>query len=108
MAKIGSRIGQKIGQKIGEICLKLDILANKGDSCFTVTILCRIIIRMKFLFSNKLGDYSYSFQGFSELTSVTVTVSLFFYEKAVTGNNSPLKNFLQLQLHDSIVFELEM
>ena len=32
---------------------------------------------MKLLFSNYLGDYSYSLQGFSELIRITVTVSLF-------------------------------
>ena len=32
---------------------------------------------MKLLISNYLGDYSYSFQGSSELISITVTVSLF-------------------------------
>ena len=31
------------------------------------TILFKIITRMKFLFWNLLGDYSYSFQGSSEL-----------------------------------------
>ena len=41
-------------------------------------ILFKIITRMKLLFSNYLGDYSYSFQGLSELISITVRVSLFF------------------------------
>ena len=36
---------------------------------------------MKLLFSNYLGDYSYSFQGSSELISITVTVSLFSSRK---------------------------
>ena len=49
----------------------LEILDNS-------TILCKIITRMKLLFSNYLGGYSYSFQGSSELISITVTVSLFF------------------------------
>ena len=44
---------------------------------------------MKLLFSNYLGDYSYSFQGSSKLISITVTVSLFFLQNGVTGNNSP-------------------
>ena len=52
-------------------------------------ILFKILTRMKLQFSNSLGDYSYSFQGSSELISITVTVSLFFLENAVTGNNSP-------------------
>ena len=43
-----------------------------------LTILFKIIARMQLLFSNYLGDYSYSFQGSSELISVTVTVSLLF------------------------------
>ena len=42
-----------------------------------LTILFKIITRMKLLFSNYLGDYSYSFQGSSELISTTVTVFLF-------------------------------
>ena len=42
------------------------------------TILLEILTRMKLLFSNYLGDYSYSFQGSSEIISITVTVSLFF------------------------------
>ena len=40
-------------------------------------------------FSNCLGDYGYNFQGSSELISITVTVSLFFLQNPVTGNNSP-------------------
>ena len=43
-----------------------------------ITILFKIVTRMKLLFSNDLGGYSYSFQGSSELISITVTVSLFF------------------------------
>ena len=34
-------------------------------------------------------DYSYSFQGSSELITITVTVSLLFVQNAVTGKNSP-------------------
>ena len=41
------------------------------------TIPFKIITRMNVLFSNYLGGYSYSFQGSSELISITVTVSLF-------------------------------
>ena len=44
----------------------------------TPTILFKIITRMKLLFSNYLGDYSYSFRGSSELINITVTASLFF------------------------------
>ena len=44
---------------------------------------------MKLLFPNYLGDYSYSFQGSSELICFTVTVSLLFFENAVTGNKCP-------------------
>ena len=40
--------------------------------------------------SNYSGDYSYSFQGYSEFISITVAVSLFFFlQNGVTGNNSP-------------------
>ena len=42
-----------------------------------------------YLFSNYLGDYSCSFEAFFKLISITVTVSLFFWKNAVTGNNSP-------------------
>ena len=35
------------------------------------------------------GDCSYSFQGSSELIRITVTVSLFLLQNAVTGNGSP-------------------
>ena len=35
-------------------------------------------------------DYSYSFQGSSELTSITATVSFFFLQNAVTGNTLPI------------------
>ena len=45
--------------------------------------------RMKLLFLNCLGDDSYSFQGSSELISITDTVSLFFLQNGVTGKNSP-------------------
>ena len=42
----------------------------------------QITTRMKLLFSNCLGNYRYSFQGSSELISITVTVSLFFPRRA--------------------------
>ena len=54
-----------------------------------ITIHLKIITRIKLLFSNYLGDYSYSFQGSSELISITVTVSLSFLQIAATINNSP-------------------
>ena len=38
------------------------------------TILFKIITRIKLLFSNYLGRYSYSFRARQELISVTVTV----------------------------------
>ena len=53
------------------------------------TILFKIITRIKLLFSKYLRDYSYSFQGSSELISITVTVSLFLLQNAVTESNSP-------------------
>ena len=55
------------------------------------TILFKIITRMKLLFSNYLVDYSYSFQGSSELISITVTVSLFFWQNA-SPEIIPLRN----------------
>ena len=45
------------------------------------------------LFSNYLGDYSYSFKGSVEFISITVTVSLFLLQNAVTENNSPKELF---------------
>ena len=57
------------------------------------TILFKITTRMKVLFSNYLGDYSYSFQGSSELICITEE----------TNPQGILKNLLQLQLHDLIV-----
>ena len=77
----------------------------------TTTILLKIITRMKLLFSNYLGYYSYSFQGSSELISITVTVSLFFLAERSYRKEFPqgtLKKLLQLQLHDLMVFELDM
>ena len=53
-------------------------LAIGGYFGRVTTILFKIITRMNFLFSNYLGDYSYSFQGSSEFISITVTVSLLF------------------------------
>ena len=58
---------------------------------WSVTILFKITTRMKLLFSNYLGDYSYSFQGSSELIRITVTVSLLLLQNGVTGKNSPLE-----------------
>ena len=83
---------------------------NAFWNSFRNAILFKIITRMKLLFSNYLGDYSYSFQGSSELISITVTVSLFFFQIGVTGIIS-LRNsqeFRQLQLHDLMVFELKI
>ena len=54
-----------------------------ADTLNIVTILFKIITRMKLLFSNYLGGYSYSFRGASELISITVTVSLFFQLNAL-------------------------
>ena len=56
-----------------------------------ITILFKIITRIKLLFSNYLGDYSYSFQGSVELICITVTVSLFLLQNAATEKN-PLGN----------------
>ena len=65
--------------------------------------------RMKLFFLVYLGDYSYSFQRCSGLISITVTIFLFFsirmqLQEIIEGF---LKNLLQLQLHDLIVFVLK-
>ena len=54
--------------------LKINVMRT-GD---TGTVLVKIIRSMRLLFSSYLGDYSYSFQGASEIISNTVTVSMFF------------------------------
>ena len=51
------------------------------------------MIRMKLPYSNFLGDYSYSFQGSFELICITVAVSLFFQQNAVTEKNAPSRIF---------------
>ena len=71
------------------------MLADKAwEKCQTdpflpIYILFKIFTRMKLLFSNYLGDYSYSFHGYSELISITVTASLLILQNGVAGNNSP-------------------
>ena len=58
---------------------------------------------MKLLFLSCLEDYSYNFQGSSELISITITVPLFFLAECSYKKEFPsgiLKNFLQLQSHD--------
>ena len=52
------------------------------------TILFKIITRMKLLFSNYLGDYSYSFQGSVEF-ALQLQSPCSFMQNAVTENNSP-------------------
>ena len=47
-----------------------------------ITILFKIITRMRLSFSNYLGDCSYNLQGSSELISITVTVSSFLAERS--------------------------
>ena len=71
-----------------------------------VTILFKIITRMKLVFSNYLGDYS--FQRSSEIICITVTVSLFYIRMQLQEviPQGVLKNVLQLQLHDLVVLEL--
>ena len=61
----------------------------------TITILFKIITRMKLLFSNYLGCYSYSFQGSSEIITITVTVSLFFSQNALQ-EIIPFRNFPEI------------
>ena len=60
------------------------------------TILFKIITCMKLLFSNYLGDYSYSFQGSSELIRITVTVSLVFLAECMLQEIIPLRNFSRI------------
>ena len=82
----------------------------KTTSDVTSTILFKIITRMKLLFSNYLGHYSYSFQGSVELISITVTVS-FFCAQTSYRKESPsgiFKSLLPLQLHNLMVLELKM
>ena len=86
-------------------------------SDFEMTILFKVITRIKFLVSNYLGRYSYSFRARQELISVTVTVlwvwriflysycSVQLHEKMVRGI---IFRKLQLQLHKEMVFELKM
>ena len=81
------------------------------NPAFLATILLKIITCMKFSFSNYLGGYSYSFQGSFELNSITAAVSLFFSSRMQLQEILPSgisDNFLQLQLHDLMVFKLEM
>ena len=76
-----------------------------------IAMLFKIITRMKLLFWNYLGVYSYSLQGSSELISTTVTLSLFHLHDPATENIPPsgfFKSLLQLHLHNLIVFEFKM
>ena len=52
-----------------------------------ITITFKIITRMKFYFSNYLGDCGDSLQGSFESICITLTVSLLFRQITVTGNN---------------------
>ena len=66
---------------------------------------------MKLLFSNYLGDYSYSFQGSSELIIILQLQFPCFLAEWSYRKEFPsgiVKNYRQLQLHDLMVFELEM
>ena len=51
------------------------VIITKAISKEMLTMLFKIITRMKLLLSVYLGDYSYSFQWSSELISITVRVS---------------------------------
>ena len=70
-------------------------LAIAKALAITITILFKIITRMNLLFSKHFGDYSYSFQGSFEYIRITATVSLFFLQNAVAGNNSS-ENFSRI------------
>ena len=74
------------------------------------TVLFKIITRMKSLFSNYLGDYSYSCKGSSEKNFFALQLQFpgFFFLTECSYNklfpSGFLKNFLPLQLHDLMVF----
>ena len=60
----------------------LDSLQHWGQNY----IFFKTIARMKLLFLNCLGDYSYSFQRSVELIYITVAISLFFICKTQLQN----------------------
>ena len=77
--------------------------AGRGRGRDRHTILFKIIIRIKLLFSNYVGRYSYSFRARQELISVTVTVfgsdgkmSLQLQFGTVTLKNGLRNNFLKI------------
>ena len=57
-------------------------------------------------FQTILGDCSYSFQGSSKLIRITITVSFFSRRKQLQERipNRNWQEFLQIQLHDLMVF----
>ena len=95
-----STVGGSPGTKIAHFCknwqfllfigsdflLEIQFLAIFGQYSFQQYFfgsIFKIITRMKLLFSNYLGGYRYSFQGSSELISITVTASLLFSENTL-------------------------
>ena len=89
---------------------KLQLYAKKAPK-HNCTILFKITTRMKLLFWNYFGDYSYSFQGSSEKNWHYSYSFLAFLAECSYRKEFPsgiLKNFRQLQLHDLMVFESKM
>ena len=73
---------------------KIDPIFSPLLGHFSPTILFKIITRIKLLFSNYLGRYSYSFRARQELISVAVTVLWVWreYVFTVTVRYSYIKN----------------
>ena len=85
-----SRVIVELLSRIPQNLLSVLLVSESaGKGVVLITIPFKIITRMKLLFSNYLGDCSYSFQGSFETIRITVTVSWFSLQNAVTGNNSP-------------------
>ena len=81
-------------------------LYNRSITFLVNTILFKIIARLKLL-----GDYSYSFQGSVEISSIAVTVSLPYFGECSYSKQFPsgiFENLLQLQLDDLMVFNFKM
>ena len=76
------------------------------------TILCKIITRMKLLFSNYVGGYITVFGGVFELIfHYSYSFLILLTRIQLQENNSPQRFsviFLRLQLHKLMVFEFKM
>ena len=73
---------------IGFFLLPLHPLLSAFQAAL-LAIVFKSIPRMKLLFLNYLGDYSYSFQGSVGFIRITVTIFLLGVQNAVTEKNSP-------------------